>query len=44
MTRGASVMWLHFLLFLCEFFIACFVVVLDVLVAGDLRHEYSQSA
>ncbi len=40
--RGASVAWLHFLLFLCEFFIAWFVV-LDVLVVGDLRHEYAQS-
>ncbi len=26
MTRGASVMWLHFLSFLCEFFIACFLL------------------
>jgi hypothetical protein len=43
MTRGASVTRLYFLLFLCKFFIACFVVVLDVLVAGDLRHEYAQS-
>ncbi len=43
-TQGASVTWLHFLLFLREFFIACFIDVLDVLVAGDLRHEYAQSA
>ncbi len=43
MTHGASVMWLHFSLFLRKFFIACFIVVLDVLVAGDLRHEYAQS-
>ncbi len=42
-TRGASVRWLHFLLFFCKLFIACFVVVLDVLVAGDLRHEHAQS-
>ncbi len=42
-TRGASVTWLHFLLFLRKFFIVCFVVVLSVLVAGDLRHEYAQS-
>ncbi len=42
MMHGPSVMWLHFLLFLCEFIIACFVVVLDILVAGDLRHEYAQ--
>ncbi len=33
-----------FLLFLRKFFIACFVAVLNVLVAGDLRHEYAQSA
>ncbi len=32
-----------FLLFLHEFFITCFVVVLNVLVTGDLRHEYAQS-
>jgi hypothetical protein len=38
----ASVTWLYFLLFFGEFFIACFVVVLNVLVAGDLRHEYAQ--
>ncbi len=43
-TCGASVMWLHFLLFLHEFFIACFIVVLDILLVGDLRHEYAQSA
>ncbi len=43
-TRDASVTWLHFLLFLCKFFITCFIVVLDVLVAGDLRHECAQSA
>ncbi len=42
-ARGASVTRLHFLLILCEFFIECFVVVLDVLVAGDLRHEYALS-
>ncbi len=42
-THGASAMWLHFLLFLCKFFIACFIVLLNVLVAGDLRHEYAQS-
>ncbi len=30
--------------FLCEFFIAGFFAVLDALVAGDLRHEYAQSA
>jgi hypothetical protein len=33
-----------FLLFFHKFFIACFVAFLDVLVAGDLRHEYAQSA
>jgi hypothetical protein len=44
MTRGTSVTWLHFLLFLHEFFIACFIVVLNVLIVGDLRHEYAQSA
>ncbi len=44
MTRGTSVTWLNFLLFLREFFIACFLVVLDILVAGDLKHEYAQSA
>ncbi len=27
-----------------KFFISCFVVVLNVLIAGDLRHEYAQSA
>ncbi len=27
----------------CKFFTACFVVVLNVLVAGDLRHEHAQS-
>ncbi len=43
MMSGASVMWLYFLLFFCKFFIACFVVVLDILVARDLRHEYAQS-
>ncbi len=43
-TRGASVTWLHFLFFLRGFFITCFIVVLNVLVAGDLRHEYAQSA
>jgi ABC-type long-subunit fatty acid transport system fused permease/ATPase subunit len=32
-----------FFIVFCEFIIACFVVVLDVLVAGDLRHEYAQS-
>ena len=32
-----------FFIVLHEFFIMCFVVVLDVLVAGDLRHEYAQS-
>ncbi len=42
--RGASVTWLYFLLFLCKFFITCFIVVLSVVVAGDLRHEYAQSA
>ncbi len=42
-THGTSVTWLYFLLFFCKLFIACFVVVLDVLVAGDLRHEYAQS-
>ncbi len=42
--RGASVTWLYFLLFFCKFFITCFVVVLTVLIAGDLRHEYAQSA
>ncbi len=42
--RGVSSPCLHFSLFLREFFIACFIVVLDVLVAGDLRHEYAQSA
>jgi hypothetical protein len=33
-----------FFIVLQEFFISCFVVVLDVLVTGDLRHEYAQSA
>jgi hypothetical protein len=42
--RGTSVTWLHFLLFLCEFFIACFIVALNVLIAGYLRHKYAQSA
>ena len=28
-----------FFIVFCEFIIACFVVVLDVIVAGDLRHE-----
>ncbi len=32
-----------FLLLFFNFFIACFVVVLNVLVKGDLRHEYAQS-
>ncbi len=43
-TRGTSVMWLYFSLFFCKFFIVCFVAVLDVIVVGDLRHEYAQSA
>ncbi len=43
-THGASVTWLYFLLVSCKFFITCFVVVLDILVVGDLRHEYAQSA
>jgi hypothetical protein len=33
-----------FFMFFCKFFIAYFVVVLNVLIAGDLRHEYAQSA
>ncbi len=32
-----------FFIVFCEFIIACFVVVLDVLVAGDLRYEYALS-
>ncbi len=42
-TRGTIVTWL---LFYCctQVFISCFVVVLDVLVTGDLWHEYAQSA
>jgi hypothetical protein len=39
MTCCASVTWLYFLVFFCNFFIACFDVVPNVLVAGDLRHE-----
>jgi hypothetical protein len=42
--HGASVTWLLFFIVLHKFFISCFVVVLDVLVTGDLRHEYAQSA
>ncbi len=33
-----------FSIVLHKFFISCFVVVLNVLVTGDLRHEYAQSA
>ncbi len=42
-THGAMSRGCIFIVFFCKFFIACFVVVLDVLVAGDLRHKYSQS-
>ncbi len=42
--RGASVMWLCFFIVFCEFFITCFVVDFGILVAGDLRHEFAQSA
>ncbi len=42
--HGASVTWLYFLLFFCKFCNVCFVVVLDILIMGDLRHEYAQSA
>ncbi len=38
LSRGCFFIVLH------KFFILCFVVVLDVLVTGDLRHEYAQSA
>ncbi len=38
-----KVTWLYFLLFFHKFFIAFFVIVLDVLIAGDLRLEYAQS-
>ncbi len=44
MTRGASVMWLHFFIVFCKFFIVCFDAELNVLVAGDLRHEFAWSA
>ncbi len=37
-SRGCFFIVVH------EFFISCFIVVLDVLVAGDLRHEYAQSS
>ncbi len=39
MTCGASVMWLCFFIVFCEYFITHFVVNLDVLVVGDVRHE-----
>jgi hypothetical protein len=39
-----KVTWLYVLLFFHKFFIACFVVVLNVHVAKDLRHEYAQFA
>ncbi len=37
-SRGCFFIVVH------KFFISCFVVVLDVLITGDLRHEYAQSA
>ncbi len=43
-THGASITWLYFLLFFCKFFMVCFVVDLNVVVAGDLRHEFAQFA
>ena len=44
MMHAAIVTWLLFFIVLHEFFILCFVVVLNVLITGDLRHEYAQSA
>jgi hypothetical protein len=44
MMHAAIVTWLLFFIVLHKFFILCFVVVLNVLITGDLRHEYAQSA
>jgi hypothetical protein len=44
MTHGASVTVAVFFYCFCEFFIACFVVDLNVINVGDLRHEFAQSA
>jgi hypothetical protein len=33
-----------FFIVFCKFFIACFVVDLNILVAGDQRHELARSA
>jgi hypothetical protein len=36
--------WLCVFIVFCEFFLVCFVVDLDILFAGDLRHQFSRSA